>query len=666
MKTLVALTIIACGMASAAPDPDRSAWQWEQGVVLPASGMVRLDLPPPTLDASRPDLADLRLVSPAGVETPYLIEMPQAASAREQRAAEFKAALVEPEPGTDAATVLECATGTTEAIQAITLESPAREFIKSITIEGSRDGAAWQPLVSREVIFRQAAGAERLRIPLSAGVWQRLRISVSDVRSTPVAFTGVNLTLTDSAPPVSVAHTVILQSAAETPGSTRLTLDLAAANLYLADLKLDISDPVFSRNYSLAYLSKSADGQSVLTPVSKGFLFRVLGDHGSTAEQLNIAVRQRIPAQQIVLTLSNGDSPPLHVTGASARRYPTTLAWHAAEPGNWRLLTGNPKAAIPRYDLAPLRGELSKAGGQQLSPGPLLAKADFQVPPALPGVDPSGATIDLTKWTRRRAVHGAAAGVVRIELDPPAIANSHTQLNDLRLVQDGRQIPYLIDNNKMRTLNAAIAECPDPKRPGVSRWQVTVPLGNLPVSELMADSPSALFTRAFKATAERKDEFGNAWLETLATSTWTKSATPDASASRFALAFGGARLPAEFWLETDNGDNPPIKVENIRLLYAAPLLVAKLISAAPLFLYYGNPQATAPIYDLRLVRNELLAADRQATTLAAEEVLKPEAAKPWANTAGSPWLWAALALVVVALLAIVARLLPKPQRMTCL
>jgi len=29
--------------------------------------------------------------------------------------------------------------------------------------------------------------------------------------------------------------------------------------------------------------------------------------------------------------------------------------------------------------------------------------------------------------------------------------------------------------------------------------------------------------------------------------------------------------------------------------------------------------------------------------------------------AGSPWLWAALALVVVALLAIVARLLPPPQ-----
>ncbi|MEI6654470.1 MAG: DUF3999 family protein [Verrucomicrobiota bacterium] len=661
MKTPAVLALLACGMASAAPETDRSAWQWEQSVVVPAAGMVRLDLPPPTLDATRADLADLRLVSPAGVETPYLIEIQEAATAREQRAANFKAALVEAAPRTDAATVLECTTGTGEAIQAVTLESPARDFLKSIMLEGTRDGAAWQPLASREVVFRQANGAERLRIPLPAGVWQHLRITVSDVRSTPVAFTGVTLTLADSKPPETNVHAVSLEPASQISDSTRLTLDLGAANLHLADLRLDVTDPVFSRNYSLAYLTTSADGQTALTPVTKGFLFRVLGEPGSSAEQLVIAIRQRIPAKQLVLTLVNGDSPPLHVTGAGARSYPTTLAWHAAQPGNWRMLSGNPRAAIPRYDLAPLRGELSKAGGQRVSPGPLQAKADFQVPPALPGVDPAGATIDLTKWTRRRAVQVAAAGVIRIELDPPALANSHAQLNDLRLVQDGRQIPYLIENNKMRTINAAIAERPDPKRPSVSRWLLTLPLENLPVYDLIADSPSPLFTRTFKATTERKDELGNVWIETLGTATWTKTATPNGSSSSFSLGFGGTRLPAEFWLEADNGDNPPIKVENIRLHYAAPLLAAKLVSATPLFLYYGNPQAAAPAYDLRLVRAELLAADKQASTLGAEEVLKPDAAKPWAITAGSPWLWAALALVVVLLLVIVAKLLPKPQ-----
>ena len=661
MKTSIALAILACGMVPASAETDRSGWQWEQSVVVAAAGMVRLDLPPPTLNASRPDLADLRLVSPAGVETPYLIEVPPTVTAREKRAGEFKASLVEAAPGTDAATVLECATGTGEAIQAVTLESPAREFIKSAALEGSRDGTTWQPLASREVVFRQANGAGRLRIPLAAQAWQRLRLTLSDVRSSPVAFTGISLTLTDSAAPETVTHAVSLQPAAEATGSTRITLDLGAANLHLVELKLDITDPVFSRNDSLGYLTISADGQTTLTPLSKGFLFRVLGEPGSSAEQLVIPLQQRIPAKQLEVTLFNGDSPPLHVTGASARRYPTTLALHAAQPGIWRLLTGNAKAAMPNYDLAPLRGQLAKAGGQRVSPGPLQAKTDFQAPPALPGVDPAGATIDLSKWTRRRAVQVAAAGVIRIELDPRALANCHTRLNDLRLVQDGRQIPYLIENNKMRTISAALAGRPDPKRPSVSRWQVTLPLENLPVYDLIADSPSPLFTRAFKATAECKDESGNVRIETLGSATWTKSATPDGSSSSFSLGFGGTRLPVEFWLETDNGDNPPITVENIRLLYAAPLLAAKLVSTAPLFLYYGNPQAAAPAYDLRLVRAELLAADKQAAALGAEEVLKPDASKPWAITAGSPWLWAALALVVVVLLGVVAKLLPKTQ-----
>ena len=441
MKSLPALALIACAMASAAPDTERSAWKWEQSVQVPAPGMVRLNLPPPTLNASRPDLADLRLLSPTGVETPYLIEIPPPAAHRAIKAAAFKAALVEPAPGADAATVLECATGSAEPIQAVTLESPAREFIKSVTIEGRRADADWQPLASREVIFRQPTGAERLRIPLPSGVWQRLRLTLSDVRSAPVAFTGVEITLADSKAPASVPHAVTLSPAAQTPDITRITLDLGAANLHLADLKLQITDPVFSRHYSLGVMTSRTDEPPVIKPLTEGTLFRVLGEQGSSTEQLVIPIDQRIPGTALCLTLQNGDSPPLTITSASARRYPATLAFHAAPPGTWRLLTGNPKAAAPRYDLTPLRDDLTKAGGQRLSPGPLQAKADFQAPPTLPGVEPAGAAIDLTKWAFRRAVQAPASGVIRIELDPPALAHSNTNLGDLRLVQDGRQLP---------------------------------------------------------------------------------------------------------------------------------------------------------------------------------------------------------------------------------
>jgi len=660
MNIPVALVLIASGMVTAAPEADRSAWQWQQSVQVPAAGMVRLDLPPPTLDASLPDLADLRLVSPVGLETPYLTEIPALAAAREIGATDFKATLVEPAAGTDAATVLECATGTGDPIQAVTLASPAHEFIKSIKIEGTRDGTDWQSLVAREMVFRQPGGAERLRIALAPAPWQRLRLTLSDVRSKPVVFTGVAISLLDSARPETIAHTVSLAPATETPGTSLIPLDLDAANLHLADLKLEITDPIFSRHYSLGFRSSTTNGKTTITPLTQGILFRVLGEQGSSIEQLVINVGRRIPARQLLLTLQNGDSPPLTLTGASARRYPTTLAFHAAQPGTWHLLTGNPGAALPRYDLAALRGDLSKAGGQRLGPGPLQAKADFKAPPALPGVEPAGAAIDLTQWGFRRAVQAPASGVIRIEPDPAALAHSDSLLRDLRLIQNGRQLPYLIESDSvLRTLHPVVAEQPDPKRPGVSRWQITLPLDNLPGTDVQADSPAPLFTRTFVATAQRKDELGNPWVQTLGTATWTRSATPGDVTNSLLLGLANTRLPAIFWLETVNGDNPPVKVENIRVRYTAPLLTAKLTSVDTLFLYYGNPRAVAPSYDLRLVREELLAADKQAATLAAEEILRPDRRHADEVSPGSPWLWAALALVVAVLLVVVARLLPK-------
>ena len=89
------------------------------------------------------------------------------------------------------------------------------------------------------------------------------------------------------------------------------------------------------------------------------------------------------------------------------------------------------------------------------------------------------------------------------------------------------------------------------------------------------------------------------------------------------------------------------------------LIVAKVTGAAPLFLYYGNPQATIPRYDLRLVWDELMAADQQAAGLGDEELLRPGMKKPGTMDAGSPWLWLALAGVVIVLLVVVAKLLPR-------
>jgi len=76
-------------------------------------------------------------------------------------------------------------------------------------------------------------------------------------------------------------------------------------------------------------------------------------------------------------------------------------------------------------------------------------------------------------------------------------------------------------------------------------------------------------------------------------------------------------------------------------------------------LYYRHAKASYPRYDVQMVRREFESATKVVATLGAEEQLDGFKGTPVASKQGGPWLWAALALVVMGLLWVVARMLPK-------
>ncbi len=651
MKTTILLLLALASILPAA-EQDWTAWQWEAPLDVRETGMTRLEVPPAVLDVSQQDLGDLRLLSPTGIESGYLVDLPRHREGTTRDAAGFKVVLA----GTT--TVMEVTPGTAAVVEGIELVSPAREFLKSVSIEGRKGDGEWQPLATHEVIFRQAAGAERLRVPLPAGGWESLRFTVNDDRSPPIPFTGVQL-ITASEKPATAASAVAITAREELSNETRLTLDLGARNLNLAEIRLEITDPLFSRPCQLSISTAIADGGNRMESVGRGVLYRVVGERDVSAEQLVIQVHQRIPSRYLVAIFRNGDSRPLSVTGAAGRCYPTAITFHAAQAGAYRLLTGNRGAPSQDYDLSSLRGAIGAASARPLTPGPLQAKTDFKIPPALPEVKSAGASIDLADWTRRRTVSAAPSGVIQIELDAWVLAGSQLGLGDLRLIQDGRQIPYLIKPQPVtRDLTPVLISLPpDPKRPTVSRWEITLPVAGLPALELTAKSPASMFVRRFEASVERRDELGNSWTESIGTAEWTKSQGHD---TPLTLALRKQRVPAKFQLQTDHGDNPPVSLVDPQLRYAAPVMVAKLTADSPVFLVYGNPKATAPRYDLRLVQNEMMAAEPQSAKLRDEERLGPNKPEKIASDAGSPWLWLALGGVVVALLVVVAKLLPQP------
>lgn len=650
MKSATCLLAALTGMAAAEPTGDPfSAWQWEQPFEVAAAGWVKLDLPPAALDRAAPSLADLRVLSPARVETPYLLDNVPPAPPVRAEARNFMVRLAEAgEPGGPLTRVLFDA-GTDQPVAALTLHSPAREFLKPVTVEATTDGATWRTLTDRELVFRQPDGAERLTLALEPAVWRRFRLTLSDARGAPVPVSGVTLTL--AAPrerPATVPHELTARSE---QGAWQL--DCGAANLHLDRIRLAVADGVFSRRFTVSLPA----GETL----ARGMVYRVAADGAATAEQVEIPLGRRIPGSRLVLTIDDGDSPPLSISGVTAERIPTVLEFHAPGPGTWLLLSGNSRANPPNYDLTPLRGMLAKAAGQRLSPGAPHQRGTYQPPPALPGIDPTGAEFDAAGWTRRARVEISAPGVAAIELQPAQLAEARDDLGDLRLVQNGRQVPWLLDARRItRQAPCQLAPAPpEPRpRPTVSRWLVSRPVGGYPAVELVLESSTPVFQRMLRAECQDREKSRASAAGPRAVAGWSRADPADRAP--FHLPLGGERWPAEFILETDNGDNPPLALTAAQVTYQAPVLVAKLVATEPLFLYYGNPDATPPAYDLGLVRSELLAAEKSATTATDDEPVHPGRKRPAGGATGSVWLWAALGLVVAVLLVIVARLLPKP------
>ena len=154
------------------------------------------------------------------------------------------------------------------------------------------------------------------------------------------------------------------------------------------------------------------------------------------------------------------------------------------------------------------------------------------------------------------------------------------------------------------------------------------------------------------------DERGEKFRRALGTVTWTR--TPDHKANDFVFPLDGTAQSDTLFLETQNGDNPPIELDKFAVLYPATRVLFKAKADDALFLYYGNPRVASPSYDLSLVAGELLAADKATAKLADEQQLKKTS---WAESqtpgSGGFIFWGILAVVVVGLLVVITQLLPK-------
>jgi len=632
-------------------------WQHRQTLGVTSPGLVRVDLPAASFDAAGPQQEDFRLIDPTGKELAFLLDRPPASVPRLVRPESFDVKVE------DGLTRLTLTTGTKSALASVTLETPHPFFLRAATVEVSDDNTNWTRLDQGVPLFRQW-GAEKLELPLNGRTAAYVRVTVADQRATPLPFTGASLNLNADPAPAPVPVGAQITRREEFAGETVLTLALDGRHVPLAVLELPATDSLFMRHVTVTVREVNGGVSSELT-VGSGTIYRVELDRSPTRTQLEVPLNFTPLTRELLVHIHNGDSPPLSLDHVQLQRRALNLLFNAPAAGSYTLLSGNPQAAAPRYDLAAFAGELRHASATAVIPGSLEDTPGYQPRESLgtaplPDVPLTGAPLDVKDWNRRRALELSKAGVQELELDAAALAQAQADFGDLRVLHNGNQIPYVLEQPALaRALSLTKVAVPDPKRPSTSVWQLHLPYAGLPFRRIVLTTATPLFQRHVRLFEKLSNSNGLTYEVTLASVDWSRTPEPGVPDTKILDVTDRART-ATLWLETDNGDNPAIALSSVQVVFPVVRLIFKTAETDGYTLAYGNASANSPRYDLSLVAQKLLTSPRNVARLSAAEAVSSGGKNPFAALSGGYVFWAALGLVVIVLLVVVAKLLPKP------
>jgi Protein of unknown function (DUF3999) len=631
-------------------------WRFSQTIDVPATGLARVNVPPETLNAARSHLADVRIADGAGREVPYLIDRPMPRRESALRSQELRTAL---EP---TATRITLTTGTKSVLKGVTFETPRGvEFIKAVGVEGSHEGKTWVQLATDKPIFRMAGGAANPSVSFSEGVWEFLRLTIDDNRTAAVPFTGVLLRVAETNAPAE-PFPLTINTRDESSGLTRLSVDLGAMNLTVASLGIETTDPLFVRPVTIAVPELANDNISEQT-LCTGSVYRV-DFNGKVESQVEIPIDRQIHGRELIVLVDNGDSPPLVINAVRGSRRVTNLLFFASEAGRYQLLSGNSQCAAPRYDLSELDEQLKNAEAIEVRAGPLIANADYKLPDNLAALPLTGAKIDVAAWKFRKPVQLSKPGAQQVELDPDVLVRAALDQRDLRIVVDDRQLPFLLERTSIsRSLPLVSAPANDLKKPRLSRWSLKLPQAGIPITRITCIADSALFQREMRLWEEATGDRGDKVPRELGHATWKR--VPAETTREFAIHLDAVPTSDKLLLETDNGDNPAIELHDFRGHYPVSRIVFETASNStqPIWIYYGNPDAASPHYDVALIADQLFRAEHALATLGRQENMnsKTERIIQTLSGFGLYVFWGVLGVVVAGLLLLISRLLPKTE-----
>jgi hypothetical protein len=631
IPTTFAVLLLLSGPLQALP-----GYAYTRDLNVPAAGWVRAPLDLAALRHMAPGGADIRVLSPGGAVVPFRLGVALPTSGRQPLAVRSP----EPEDAGWVQTleVLEAGGAGSPVpherlVLALALDGPA----PALSLEGSPDGASWQPLASGvPVRLSGVEGLQRLALsyPSSADRFLRLHWLAGPSPSVTAA-------------EVETVNGPMLTYAArgggcgDTASGAVCSLELPAGQIVrrLA-VELDGAGPVGYRLYEPRDARWELMAEGVWQP----------GPAGDRHRHVIPMEPRPIEGSLLRLELYAPEEAPT-LAGYALDLAVSTILFQAGAPGRYTLAYGGTGSNAPAIAATAGRpGSMGLAAPMWVEPGP----EQESPPPPLPR-EP-GAPLDRIRFsdswrvTAENSEDTEPGTLIRLELPAAVYAAAREDLADLRLSVGERQIPFFRWSPPAPALTAGTRGLhpAESERPGESRVVVSLPTDNLPLTVVDLTTPGSPLRRPvtvlFVDPDRRSRRSGRALREPAAKATWTCVPQPPLPCQeRLALRGTAPRL---LTVRFRDGDNPRLRSVDVAVWRRRDVLLfvwPEMAKGDEVRLLAGAAALEAPRYDLAALGPALLGHAWEAAEIrSAGEAPEP----PWWNrwvmpaavTAAGVWL----------------------------
>jgi len=357
---------------------------------------------------------------------------------------------------------------------------------------------------------------------------------------------------------------------------------------------------------------------------------------------------------EIRMHIDHGSNQPLDIYGISGLYSAQDLFFIAHEAGDYELFGGNPAVRAPAYDLAIIQQKLLDMTPTRIPTGPVLEIADMAT--ATKPVD-QGAPFNNAGYTWIATFTVATPGFYQLGRNMQASLDDNTE--GQRLVHNDRQVPIFPASSEKAKTDIFVNPVYD-KAANTTTCEIKLLAASKQWHSLRIHS-SGVFNREAVLEISKPGRLG--W-QAFKKAPWTSRSE---SSTVLEIPLSGLREgETELRLVIAHGDNSPIEISAVEATYYTEPLFFYATEAGEYKLYGGNSKARAPVYDIALIKDNLLRNEPnriqlgEAAAFTGDLDIKRQFDEAFSETGWG--LYAVLGVVTLLLIVIIVKLFPEDEK----